>query len=342
MASLGCTRVLICLAEKDGLRPGLFYYEPLRKSGWSGEMETAETGGEGHVFHLGLSSHCDERCVRGDFDLAAAVFFWVTVILSTMASRILACLLFAVAIATVDCNLEGDALYSWKTQLLDPNSVLQSWDPTLVNPCTWFHVTCNSNNSLTRVDLGNAGLSGPLIPELGLLANLQYLEVFGNNISGTIPTELGNLTKLVSLDLYHNKLSGPIPTSLGNLGSLSFMRLHGNKLTGTIPASVISLITTGRLRILNVSNNLLSGTVHRNNSTGKSSSSLPQYPNLDDVVTTDLIKACSYLLISLVFFFFFSFGRIEGYNSHTRSKDSSNVNAQKMGNAELFLPDATN
>ncbi|KAG5227988.1 somatic embryogenesis receptor kinase [Salix suchowensis] len=185
-----------------------------------------------------------------------------------MASRILACLLFAVAIATVDCNLEGDVLYSWKTQLLDPNSVLPSWDPTLVNPCTWFHVTCNSNNSLTRVDLGNAGLSGPLIPELGLLANLQYLEVFGNNISGTIPAELGNLTKLVSLDLYHNKLSGPIPTSLGNLGSLSFMRLHGNKLTGTIPASVISLITTGRLRILNVSNNLLSGTVHRNNSTG--------------------------------------------------------------------------
>ncbi|XP_011036145.1 PREDICTED: somatic embryogenesis receptor kinase 1-like [Populus euphratica] len=185
-----------------------------------------------------------------------------------MASRILACLVIAVAIATVDCNLEGDVLNSWKTQLFDPNNVLQSWDPTLANPCAWFHVTCNSNNSVTRVDLGNAGLSGPLIPELGLLANLQYLEVFRNNISGPIPTELGNLTKLVSLDLYLNKLSGPIPASLGNLGSLLFMRLHGNKLTGTIPTSVINLITIGRLRILNVSSNLLSGTVHRNNSTG--------------------------------------------------------------------------
>ncbi|CAK7336096.1 unnamed protein product [Dovyalis caffra] len=185
-----------------------------------------------------------------------------------MASRILVCLLLAVAIANVECNQEGDVLNSWKTQLVDPNNVLQSWDPTLFNPCTWFHVTCNNNNSVTRVDLGNAGLSGPLIPELGLLANLQYLEVFGNNITGTIPTELGNLTNLVSLDLYHNKLTGPIPVSLGNLVSLLFMRLHGNKLTGTIPTSIINLITTGRLRILNVSYNLLSGTVHRNNSTG--------------------------------------------------------------------------
>ncbi|KAH8522426.1 hypothetical protein H0E87_003165 [Populus deltoides] len=223
-----------------------------------------------------------------------------------MASRILACLVITVAIATVDCNLEGDVLNSWKTQLFDPNNVLQSWDPTLVNPCTWFHVTCNSDNSVTRVDLGKAGLSGPLIPELGLLANLQYLEVFSNNISGPIPTELGNLTKLVSLDLYLNKLSGPIPVTLGNLGSLLFMRLHGNKLTGTIPTSVINLITTGRLRILNVSYNLLSGTVHRNNST--------------------------------VFLFtnqlsFVSPGRIENYDSHTRSKGSCNVNVLKMGNA---------
>lgn len=45
----------------------------------------------------------------------------------------------------------GDALNALKTNLADPNNVLQSWDPTLVNPCTWFHVTCNSDNSVTRV-----------------------------------------------------------------------------------------------------------------------------------------------------------------------------------------------
>ncbi|KAJ0078296.1 hypothetical protein Patl1_36944 [Pistacia atlantica] len=75
----------------------------------------------------------------------------------------------------VSSNAEGDALNALKTNLADPNNVLQSWDPTLVNPCTWFHVTCNSENSVTRVDLGNANLSGQLVSQLGQLPNLQYL-----------------------------------------------------------------------------------------------------------------------------------------------------------------------
>lgn len=47
--------------------------------------------------------------------------------------------------------LAGDALNALKVNLRDPNNVLQSWDPTLVNPCTWFHVTCNNDNSVIRV-----------------------------------------------------------------------------------------------------------------------------------------------------------------------------------------------
>ncbi|GFY96482.1 somatic embryogenesis receptor-like kinase 2 [Actinidia rufa] len=75
-------------------------------------------------------------------------------------------------------NTEGDALHSLRANLEDPNNVLQSWDPTLVNPCTWFHVTCNNDNSVIRVDLGNAALSGQLVPQLGQLKNLQYLELY--------------------------------------------------------------------------------------------------------------------------------------------------------------------
>ncbi|KAL2344564.1 hypothetical protein Fmac_005849 [Flemingia macrophylla] len=72
-------------------------------------------------------------------------------------------------------KLKCDALHSLRTNLQDPNNVLQSWDPTLVNPCTWFHVTCNNDNSVIRVDMGNATLSGQLVPQLGQLKNLQYL-----------------------------------------------------------------------------------------------------------------------------------------------------------------------
>lgn len=46
---------------------------------------------------------------------------------------------------------EGDILYAQRRAWKDPNNVLQSWDPTLPNPCTWSHVTCTSDGSLLRV-----------------------------------------------------------------------------------------------------------------------------------------------------------------------------------------------
>ncbi|KAL0365119.1 UNVERIFIED_CONTAM: BRASSINOSTEROID INSENSITIVE 1-associated receptor kinase [Sesamum angustifolium] len=153
----------------------------------------------------------------------------------------------------VSANAEGDALNALKSNLADPNNVLGSWDPTLVNPCTWFHVTCNSDNSVTRVDLGNANLSGQLVPQLGQLPNLQYLELYSNNISGRIPNELGNLTNLVSLDLYLNSLSGPIPDTLGKLQKLRFLRLNNNSLSGEIPRSLTTIFT---LQVLFANNRL--------------------------------------------------------------------------------------
>ncbi|KAG5098048.1 hypothetical protein JHK82_047902 [Glycine max] len=68
-----------------------------------------------------------------------------------------------------------DALAVLKNSMSDPNNVLQSWNCTLVTPCTWFHVNCNSENSVTRVDLGNANLSGHLVPQLGQLLILECL-----------------------------------------------------------------------------------------------------------------------------------------------------------------------
>ncbi|GAB4861037.1 Somatic embryoproteinsis receptor kinase 1 [Ancistrocladus abbreviatus] len=160
-------------------------------------------------------------------------------------------------------NVEGDALHSLRTNLEDPSNVLQSWDPTLVNPCTWFHVTCNTDNSVIRVDLGNAALSGQLVPQLGFLKNLQYLELYSNNISGPIPSDLGNLTNLVSLDLYLNSFTGPIPESLGKLSKLRFLRLNNNSLTGPIPMSLTNITS---LQVLDLSNNRLSGVVPDNGS----------------------------------------------------------------------------
>ncbi|CAL0317560.1 unnamed protein product [Lupinus luteus] len=174
---------------------------------------------------------------------------------------------------TISANSEGDALYTLKRTLSDPYNVLQSWDPTLVSPCTWFHVTCNQDNRVTRLDLGNSNLSGHLVPQLGNLQHLQYLyvttihtlrlvnydcELYKNNIQGVIPPELGNLKNLISLDLYNNNISGTVPPSLGNLKNLVFLRLNDNRLTGPIPKELVGL---PNLKVVNVSSNDLCGTI---------------------------------------------------------------------------------
>ncbi|XP_028767132.1 leucine-rich repeat protein 1-like [Neltuma alba] len=107
-------------------------------------------------------------------------------------------------------------------------------------------------------DLGNSNLSGHLVPELGNLEHLQYLELYKNNIQGTTPPGLGNLKNLISLDLYNNNISGTIPPSLGKLKNLVFMRLNDNRLTGPIPRRLADVKS---LKVFDVSNNDLCGPI---------------------------------------------------------------------------------
>ncbi|XP_078164083.1 leucine-rich repeat protein 2-like [Carex rostrata] len=168
------------------------------------------------------------------------------------------CLLLLAASPAFSSNYEGEALCAFKSRLSDPNNVLQSWDQSLVNPCTWFHVTCDSQNHVIRLDLGNSNITGTLGPELARLKHLQYLELYRNNFEGKIPDLLGNLKSLISMDLYENQLEGDIPKSLSKLKSLRFMRLNNNKLTGSIPRE---LATLSNLKVLDFSNNDLCGTI---------------------------------------------------------------------------------
>jgi len=177
---------------------------------------------------------------------------------STISVLLLLVVAHVVVVDLASGNSEGDALYTLRRSLSDPDNVLQSWDPTLVNPCTWFHITCDQDNRVTRVDLGNSNLSGHLVPDLGKLDRLQYLELYRNNIQGAIPVELGNLKSLISLDLYNNNISGIIPPQLGKLKSLVFLRLNDNQLNGKIPRELADISS---LKVVDVSNNNLCGTV---------------------------------------------------------------------------------
>ncbi|XP_057964546.1 probable carboxylesterase 5 [Malania oleifera] len=53
MKTMGCGRVLVCVAEKDRLRDwAQSYYETLKESEWVGSVEMDEVKGVGHCFHL--------------------------------------------------------------------------------------------------------------------------------------------------------------------------------------------------------------------------------------------------------------------------------------------------
>ena len=112
--------------------------------------------------------------------------------------------------------------------------------------------------NLESLSLGDNDLSGPVPPELGNLANLESLSLEDNDLSGSIPAELGSLTNLGNLSLGHNELTGPVPPELGGLTKLWFLDLAGNALTGPIPTELGSLT---KLRFLYLSGNDLTGPI---------------------------------------------------------------------------------
>ncbi|XP_021838952.1 BRASSINOSTEROID INSENSITIVE 1-associated receptor kinase 1 [Spinacia oleracea] len=174
-------------------------------------------------------------------------------------------------------NVEVDSLSAFKSNLVDPDGMLNNWDTTLVTPCTWHYVRC-SGESVTELDLGSFNLTGQLVPQLGRLSNLRQLALYNNNISGTIPRELGNLANLQRLDLSLNSLTGPIPDTLGNLPRLQNLKLNNNSLSGEIPRS---LTTISSLDTLDLSFNQLTGDVPINGSFSKFTNSPSFVGNLN-------------------------------------------------------------
>ncbi|KAG2650166.1 hypothetical protein PVAP13_1NG148738 [Panicum virgatum] len=92
---------------------------------------------------------------------------------------------------------------------------------------------------LTYLNLSNkqeiGGLSGHIPATIGMLENLETLDLGYNNFAGPIPSSLGNLTRLVHMDLSYNLLSGRIPHELGMIHSLKLLYLSSNSFNGSIP-----------------------------------------------------------------------------------------------------------
>ncbi|CAN1162223.1 Probable inactive receptor kinase At1g48480 [Linum perenne] len=148
------------------------------------------------------------------------------------------------------------------------------------SPCSWVGVKCELNR-VTVLRLPGVALSGELPagvftnltplrtlslrlnalscklpPDLTRCTRLWNLYLQGNEFSGEIPNFLFSLRGLVRLNLADNNFTAQFPTRFDNLTRLKTLFVENNRLSGSIPG-----LKFGELEQVNVSNNLLNGSI---------------------------------------------------------------------------------
>ena len=82
-------------------------------------------------------------------------------------------------------------------------------------------------------------LTGSISSHIGLLTNLEALNLPLNSFTGTLPTELGLLSNTLSGGVLNsNSFEGTLPTELGQLAELDVLFLDFNQFYGALPTEV--------------------------------------------------------------------------------------------------------
>ena len=142
-----------------------------------------------------------------------------------------------------EAEAEIDALLKWKKSLQnETQSPLPSWNLLPSNatnssmnqnnsssPCSWFGISCNQAESVTRLNLTSSGLKGTLHEfPFSSLPSLAYVDLSMNEFSGTGPFEISHISKLIYINLSFNNFSGQIPPQIALLTHLKVLGLSEN------------------------------------------------------------------------------------------------------------------
>jgi len=117
-------------------------------------------------------------------------------------------------------------------------------------------------SKLKFLDLQNNKFSNcqQCIPtELGLLSNLEHLNLYFSFTKGGIPSEMGQWTNMKTLELGQNRLIS-IPSEIGKLSKLERLDLSRNVLQGTLP-SELSIPLSQKLYYFDIDRNFLTGAI---------------------------------------------------------------------------------
>ncbi|PON67203.1 Tyrosine-protein kinase [Trema orientale] len=189
-------------------------------------------------------------------------------------------LLFHV-VQSLGLNNDGVLLLSFKYSVLkDPLCVLANWNFNDETPCSWTGVSCDGFSRVTGLALPSSRILGSVPSDLGMIENLQRLDLSNNFLNGSLPKslfeaseleflDLSNnliggelpevmpmqLTNLRALNLSDNALAGKIPSNLGSLPNLTFVSLKNNYLSGVLPSGLRTM------EALDLSSNLINGSL---------------------------------------------------------------------------------
>lgn len=148
---------------------------------------------------------------------------------------------------------------------MDPTgSVLSSWAPPANTvqscPSTWVGITCEpASGAIIGLNLSYLNLSGELkfAPLIGL-HYIQTLSLAGNAFTGRLVPGLGSMTSLSFIDLSGNQFYGPVPDRITDLSGLVHLNLSGNNFSQGYPASFSKL---QNLRVLDLRSNGIWGDI---------------------------------------------------------------------------------
>ncbi len=115
--------------------------------------------------------------------------------------------------------------------------------------------------NLESLNLVYNELSGKIPSSIKQLKKLEYLNLGGNFFDKQIPNEITELKHLSILYLFKNSFTGPIPIQLGRMESIQKISLADNRLSGEIPDELGDLNMKKNFGSIDLSNNLLSGTL---------------------------------------------------------------------------------
>jgi Leucine-rich repeat (LRR) protein len=131
--------------------------------------------------------------------------------------------------------------------------------------CDWDGVKCafidlgdplGRQKVVVQLNFSSFGVNGPLSMDLGLLSNLEHVDLSSNLCSGTLPTSLDRWTNLTFFDISSSLLVGALPSAIGLWTKLRHFNMNGNSLTGSLPDF---LEQWSNVEIIDVRSNAMSG-----------------------------------------------------------------------------------